>query len=77
MEKKEFYIKLVEYLELEDVSLSEETEFRTLEGYDSLAKMSIIAFADEFFNIKLSGESIMKLTNVSSLMDLIGMEQFK
>jgi len=77
MKKKDFYNELVEFLELEVDDLNENTEFKSIEGYDSLAVMSLIAFCDEKFGTKINAQQIQKLTTVGSLMDFLGREKFE
>lgn len=77
MKKNEFCAKIAELLELDDdVTLSETTDLRSFEEFDSLAIMSIVAFADRNFSRKLSGVQLNEVTTVGSLMDVIGREYF-
>ncbi|MBS1370056.1 MAG: acyl carrier protein [Lentisphaeria bacterium] len=77
MKKNEFFEKLVELLELDDdVTLSETTDLKDFEEFDSLAIMSIVAFADRNFSRKLSGAQLSEVDTVGSLMDVIGRENF-
>ena len=76
MKKDSFFKEFAEYLEFEDVELKEDTNLNSIDEYDSLAQMSIIAFADEKFNIKLSAEQLRNITTIKSLMELIGMNNF-
>lgn len=76
--KKEFFLnELADVLEVEDIELTEETNLKEVEEYDSLAVMSLVAFIDENFNKKLSAEEFIDVTTVRSLMELIGLENFK
>jgi len=77
MKKKDFYNELIEFLELDPVDLDENTEFTSIEGYDSMAVMSLIAFCDEKFGTKINAQQIQKLTTVGSLMDFLGREKFE
>ena len=71
MKKDSFFKEFSEYLEFEDVELKEDTNLNSIDEYDSLAQMSIIAFADENFNIKLSGEQLRNITTIKSLMEFL------
>jgi acyl carrier protein len=77
MKKSDFYRELVDFLELDTAELNEDTEFRNIDGYDSMAVMSLIAFCDEKFNSKINAQQIQKLTTVGSLMDFLGKEKFE
>lgn len=77
MKKDIFYKELAEYLEFENIELKEDTNLNSISEYDSLAQMSIIAFIDEKFNIKLSAEQLRKITTIKSLMKLIGINNFE
>lgn len=68
---------LKENLEIDSVELTEQTKLSSLEEYDSLAVMSIIALSDEHFSKRLSANQFSSITTVRSLMELIGMEHFK
>ncbi|HEX2394153.1 MAG TPA: acyl carrier protein [Bacteroidales bacterium] len=76
MKKKDFYKELVDFLELDVADLDENTEFKSIDGYDSMAVMSLIAFCDEKFSTKINAQQIQKLTTVGSLMDFLGSEKF-
>jgi len=77
MKIQDFIDVLKENLEIEDIDVSEDTDLRTLENYDSMAVLSIIALIDEHFGKKLKGEEFKTITTVKSLMILIGMENFE
>lgn len=76
MKKDEFFAGLLECMEIEPVELSEDSVFKELEDYDSMAVMSIVAFADEKFGAVLAAEELEKMVTVKDLMDLIGPEHF-
>jgi acyl carrier protein len=77
MKKKDFYNEFIEFLEFEPVELNENTELKSLEGYDSMAVMSLIAFCDEKFGKKINAQQIQNLTTVGSLIDFLGKEKFE
>jgi acyl carrier protein len=76
MKKLDFYNELIDFLEFEPVTLTENTELKSLDGYDSMAVMSLIAFCDEKFSKKINAREIQNLTTVGSLMDFLGKENF-
>ena len=54
MEMKEFIEKFAEAIEIDDASvLTPETEFRTLDEWDSLSYLSVIAMIDEEFEVQI------------------------
>lgn len=77
MKKVDFYKELMEYLEIEPVELHEETVLNSIEGYDSMAVMSLIAFCDEKFGKKINAQQIQQLKTIGSLMDFLGKELFE
>jgi acyl carrier protein len=77
MKKDEFFKELLECMEIEPVALNEETVFKELEDYDSMAVMSIVAFADEKFGAVLAAEDLEKMVTVGDLMALIGPGHFE
>jgi|AntAceMinimDraft_3_1070362.scaffolds.fasta_scaffold44631_1 acyl carrier protein len=74
---KDFIEKLEHALEIEDEHLTENTNVKELDEYDSLSLLSIIAMIDESFKKKLSSEEFKSITTVKSLMLMIGEENFE
>ena len=77
MKKNEFVDQLSEYCEFENENFTLDTPFKTIEEYDSLAVMSIIAFVDENFQMSLTGVQLRELTDFKSLIELIGVDKFE
>ena len=78
MKKSEFMEKLKDALEIDaNKEITEETDLRYLEEYDSLGVLTIIAMVDENFGKQLSSPDFQKITTVSSLIKLIGEENFE
>ena len=76
MTKNDFVKELSEYCEFEETDHTVDTMFDSVEGYDSLAVMSIIAFTDENFGVKLTAAQLKDLTDFNSLISLIGNDKF-
>jgi acyl carrier protein len=77
VKKEDFFEELVECMEIDPVGINKETVFRELEDFDSMAVMSIVAYADEKFGEILSGEQLQNMKTVKDLMELIGMDHFE
>jgi acyl carrier protein len=77
MNKNEFVKQLTEFCEFEGKDFNLGTTFKSIEGFDSLAIMAIIAFADEKFSKKLTAQQLNKMTDIRSLITLIGEEKFE
>lgn len=77
MKKSEFYKELVDFLELDAPGINENTEMKSIDGFDSMAVMSLIAFCDEKFGTRINAQQIQKLTSVGSLMEFLGKEKFE
>jgi acyl carrier protein len=77
MKKQEFCKMLQEALEITSVELTEQTMLNKVEEYDSMSVMGIIAFIDEHFNIKLTATQLSSITDIKSLIKLIGLEKFE
>jgi len=77
MEKEIFFKELLECMEIDPVDITEDTVFRQLEDFDSMAIMSIVAFADEKFGKTLAAEQLKEMKTVGDLMELIGREHFE
>lgn len=55
----------------ENLQLTPETYFKELDEYSSLTALSIIAFADEKFDVALSGKEIREADTLQDLFDII------
>ena len=79
MKKKEFIDELKDALEIEDEDqeITLETDLRYVEEYDSLSVLAIIAMIDKNFGEQIPSSDFLKITTVSSLMELIGKEHFE
>ncbi len=72
MDIKEFTEKFVEVFDdAEDLNLTPETYFKELDEYSSLTALSIIAFADENFDVTITGKEIREAETIQDLYDLI------
>ncbi len=61
----------------EDETLTPETKLKSLESYDSISLLSIIAFVDENFSKKIDTKHFKAIETVSDLMSVIGNERFE
>jgi acyl carrier protein len=77
MKKSEFVEQLSEYCEFENKGFTLDTQFKSIEGYDSLALMSVIAFVDEKFRMKLTALQLRELKDFKSLITVIGADKFE
>lgn len=77
MKKEEIVVQLAEYCDFENKGLTLETPLKSIDGYDSMAIMSMIAFADEKFGVKLTAKQINVLSDFNSIIELIGENKFK
>jgi len=77
MKIREFIEELKTTIEFDEYTISIDTNLRDIPGFDSLARMSILAFVDEKFSIKLSADQLRSMTTVKSLMEIIGLEKFE
>lgn len=72
MDIKEFIEKFADAVEDVDVNaLTPETNFRELEEWSSLTALSIIAMADEEFDVELSGTEMKSAETIQQLFDII------
>lgn len=72
MEIKEFIEKFADAVEIEaPETLTPETNFRELDEWSSLAALSVIALADEEYDVELSGNEMRKANTIQDLFDLI------
>lgn len=72
MDIKEFTEKFAEVFDdADDLNLTPDTYFKELDEYSSLTALSIIAFADENFDIAITGKDIREVETIQDLYDLI------
>jgi acyl carrier protein len=76
VEKSEFLKILSEALELDDLELTEETQLRDLEEFDSLAIIALVALLDKHFDRRLGENELAEITTPGSLMDMLGRDKF-
>lgn len=72
MTNEEKIAMLEDMLELENGTLSAETELVSVDEYDSMAKLSLIVLMDDEFNKKLSGEQIREFKTVQDILNFMG-----
>jgi acyl carrier protein len=77
MTENEFVKQLSEYCEFENKDFTVDTPFNSIEEYDSLAVMSIIAFVDEKFKMKLTAIQLKGLSDFKTLIGFIGKDKFE
>lgn len=73
MTKNEFFNAINELLELDPGTISDVTELNTITEWDSLAKLSVVAFLDSQFDVFLSGDKLEQIATGSDLADLAGL----
>lgn len=76
MKKEDFFTKFADELEITSVELTSGTVLNEIDEYGSMLVMGIIAFVDEHFSSKITARQISTLTDINSLMILIGLEKF-
>jgi acyl carrier protein len=72
---KQFLEELKELLELsEDLELN--TDLKSLDEFDSMAIMTLVAFLHKSFKMQFNARQLNSITTVQSLVDLIGADNF-
>lgn len=72
MEMKEFIEKFAEAIEFEDATiLTPDTEFRTLDEWDSLSYLSIIAMIDEEFDVQIETPEFKQQKTIQDLYNTV------
>lgn len=75
MDMKEFISNFADQFDDVDVSsLTPETEFKQVDGWNSLVALSVIAMIDEEYDVTLKGNDI---TSASTIADLYNTVQSK
>lgn len=72
MLSNEFINKFAEALEIENASaLTADTEFRSLEEWDSLAYLNIIALLDEEYDLQIENAEFKTLKTIADIINYI------
>lgn len=72
MEIKEFIENFADQFEKTDLSLfTPETKFRDLDEWSSLIALSVIAMADEEYDVTLKGEDIRTAVTIEDLYNIV------
>ena len=75
MKKQDFIKELSEALELE-TSVNLDTSIKSLDEWDSMSAMILIAYVSDNFDVKLGAEDIESITTFKSLIEKIGEKKF-
>ena len=70
MEKK-FIEQLKDILEIENIEVNLEDNFRDYENWDSMAALSVIAMIDDEFGVVINGEDFRNLNTVGDLIQAV------
>jgi acyl carrier protein len=71
MNKSEFIRQIEDILEIDENTLTGAEALENYEGWDSLALLSVIAMADEQFDIVLEGEALQNVNTTDDLVALV------
>lgn len=72
MELKEFLANFAEQFEETSIEqITPETEFKSLDEWDSMIAMSVIGVTDALYNVKLTGDDIRKAKTIEDLFLII------
>ncbi len=74
IQKEEFIALIEEIIESDSGTIGEEAPLESLEGWDSVAVISLIAIVDERFMVTLSPKKIADAKTISDLMRLLDEE---
>lgn len=71
MNVQEFIEKFAEAIDVESSNLTVETEFRTLDEWDSVAYLSVIAMMDEEYDIQIEMSQFKQLKTLGAVAEYI------
>ena len=72
-----FFEELAFLLDVDPAMLNESTDFRSMENYNSLVAIGIVAMIEEKTGAKLDIWQLRDLKNIGQLMDLVGRKEFE
>jgi len=73
MDKPEFYQRLAEILDVEEVK--PENVLKDFDGWDSLAILSVLAMTDAKYGVSIKAEEIRSVVSVQDLANLVEAKQ--
>lgn len=69
---KQFLENFADQFEDTDAAIIKpETKYKELEEWDSMVSLSVIAMADEAYNVELKGDDIRNTSTIQELFDII------
>lgn len=72
IENAEFLEKFTDLFDdTEPETITLETDFKKLEEWSSLIALSLIAMADEQYNVRLTGDEIRNATTIQDIKDIV------
>ena len=71
MSEQEKIAMLEDTLEIDEGTLTPETELADVDEYDSMAKLSLIVMMDDEFGVKLTGAMIKEFVTVGDILKLM------
>jgi acyl carrier protein len=71
MELKKKLALLEDILELDSGTLKAEMELESIDSWDSMARISLIALMDDEFHKALKGDTVRSLKTVNDILDLM------
>lgn len=71
MNVQEFVEKFAEAIDVEAAELTADTEFRTLDEWDSLAYISVIAMLDEEYDVQIEMATFKTLKTLGAIAEYI------
>lgn len=75
MNATDFIEKFAEALDIEASELSVDTEFRTLDVWDSMVYLSVIAMLDEEYDIQIENAEFKTLKTIQDIINYIEAHQ--
>lgn len=76
MNIEDFIEELQEILEF-DTKIELDSNFQEFDEWDSLSAMVLMGYVSDTFNTKITPGDFEKLSNISSLIDMIGRDKFE
>lgn len=66
-----FSARFAEVLEMKEQDIAPASEIRTLERWDSIAALGVLAMVEEHYGVRLSGDDFASVTTVRDLEQLV------
>jgi acyl carrier protein len=71
MGQENFLEQFIAQFDTEPTGVTMDTDFRDIDGWDSLTALSLISMIDDEYNVKLSGEELKSSKSITDIFNIV------